>query len=74
MLSKWKERVNAPPVNFTVYIESLCPDCKDFIENELWSVWNKVKSIMNLEVVPYGNAEVSMMIIGERSPKFYDGF
>ena len=59
MLYNWK-LPTAPPVNFTVYIESLCPDCKDFIKKELWPVWNQVKGIMNLELVPYGNAEVSI--------------
>ena len=59
VLSEWREMSNAPPVNFTLYIEALCPDCKDFIKSQLWPVWKKVKSILNLAIIPYGNAIVS---------------
>ena len=67
LLSEWKEESNAPPVNFTVFIESLCSDCKDFIEAQLWPVWGKIKVIMNLEIIPYGNAIVSTLYIAEFS-------
>ena len=46
-------------VELTVYIESLCPDCKEFINGQLWSTYIKLASIMNVRVVPYGNANVS---------------
>ena len=47
----------APLVSFTLYLESLCPDCKDFIKQQLSPAFKAVGSIMNLALVPYGNAE-----------------
>lgn len=46
-----------PLVNFTLYLESLCPDCKDFVVNQLYPTFKSIGSIMNLEIVPYGNAQ-----------------
>jgi hypothetical protein len=47
-------------VNLSLYYETLCPSCATFIVNELA---NKVfeedfLSIINLRLVPYGNAQV----------------
>ncbi|XP_071851125.1 gamma-interferon-inducible lysosomal thiol reductase-like isoform X2 [Apostichopus japonicus] len=57
----WKTRSHdpAPPVNVTVYIESLCPDCRNFIKKMLYPTWKTLENtgIMNLQLVPYGNAE-----------------
>lgn len=56
----WRARSeDAAPVNVTVYIESLCPDCKNFIKKMLYPTWKTLEStgIMNLELVPYGNAQ-----------------
>ncbi|XP_013392550.1 gamma-interferon-inducible lysosomal thiol reductase-like isoform X2 [Lingula anatina] len=44
------------PVRFTLYYESLCPACKDFFIEQLYETFQKVGSIMNLTLVPYGNA------------------
>lgn len=43
-------------VDFTLYLESLCPDCKNFVNNQLWPAFKAVGSLMNLALVPYGNA------------------
>ena len=51
-------RTGAAPVRFALYFESLCPDCKQFITEMLWTTWKKVGKIMDLQLVPYGNAEV----------------
>ncbi|XP_013417145.1 gamma-interferon-inducible lysosomal thiol reductase [Lingula anatina] len=44
------------PVNFTLYYESLCPDCKNFFKQQLYKAFKSVGSIMNLTLIPYGNA------------------
>lgn len=43
-------------VSFTLYMESLCPDCKYFVVSQLYPTFKSVGSIMNLSIVPYGNA------------------
>ncbi|KAK0045632.1 gamma-interferon-inducible lysosomal thiol reductase [Biomphalaria pfeifferi] len=53
---QWPVHQDAEVVNFTVYYESLCPDCKNFITTMLFPSFLKIGSIMNLTVVPYGNA------------------
>ncbi|XP_046864057.1 gamma-interferon-inducible lysosomal thiol reductase-like [Xenia sp. Carnegie-2017] len=49
-------RSNVELVNFTLYMESLCPDCQNFVNNQLWPAFKAVGEIMNLVIVPYGNA------------------
>jgi len=44
-------------VHLALYYESLCPDCKVFITNQLWPTYNKISSIIDLDLVPYGNAQ-----------------
>ena len=55
----WDEQ-KAKPVDFTLYMESLCPDCKAFIKSQLAPAYAAVGHIMNLTLVPYGNAMVSL--------------
>ena len=50
--------VDAQPVYLGVYIEALCPDCKDFIKKQLWPTWQKLSNYINLTIVPYGNGQV----------------
>lgn len=45
-------------VNFTLYYETLCPDCKNFMSSQILEAYLTVKDIMNLTLVPYGNAKV----------------
>ncbi|KAH3798851.1 gamma-interferon-inducible lysosomal thiol reductase-like isoform X1 [Dreissena polymorpha] len=48
---------NAGPVNLTLYMESLCPDCKNFFASQLYDTWVALgTSVLNLTLVPYGNA------------------
>jgi interferon gamma-inducible protein 30 len=50
----------AKPVQFALYYESLCPDCQRFFKQQLWPTFQKISSIMNLTLVPYGNAMVCL--------------
>lgn len=47
----------APKVAFTLYYESLCPDCQQFIGQQLYPTYLKIGQIINLTLVPYGNAQ-----------------
>lgn len=47
----------APRVSLALYFESLCPDCQLFIRKQLYPTYLKVGEILNLTLVPYGNAE-----------------
>ncbi len=43
-------------VNFALYYETLCPDCRNFMTTELTRAYQSVVSITNISIVPYGNA------------------
>lgn len=43
-------------VNFTLYYETLCPDCRQFVSTEVWRAFQSIASIVNFTFVPYGNA------------------
>lgn len=42
-----------------VLYESLCPDSKNYINN-FWPVYRKYHQCINLTLVPYGKASVSL--------------
>jgi interferon gamma-inducible protein 30 len=43
-------------VNFTLYYETLCPDCRQFIKTQVSRAFQSIADIMNISFVPYGNA------------------
>lgn len=47
----------ASPVSIGLYYEILCGGCRDFIARQLYPVYLKVGNIMDITLVPYGNAE-----------------
>lgn len=50
--------VKSQNVKVSLYYESLCPYCANFIENQLVKVFNTdLITIVNLRLVPYGNAQ-----------------
>ncbi|CAM1154619.1 IFI30 (predicted) [Pycnogonum litorale] len=49
--------MEAPKVNVEFYMESLCPDCMQMFLNSIYPAYHTLKDIMNLEFIPYGNAD-----------------
>lgn len=45
------------PVHITIFYETLCPDCQDFILDDFLNVYNIFKDFLYVELVPYGNAQ-----------------
>ncbi|XP_046670328.1 gamma-interferon-inducible lysosomal thiol reductase-like [Homalodisca vitripennis] len=46
-------------VKLTVFYESYCPYSIDFIDKQLYGAWNYFKKHLQVDLVPFGNAEQS---------------
>lgn len=49
----------AKPTSIDLYYETLCPGCRIFIASQLYPTWEKVPQLINITLVPYGNAQVN---------------
>lgn len=54
----WKMQSASSPVAISLYFESLCPGCREFITTMFYPTWKTFKStgIMKADMTPYGNA------------------
>ncbi|KAI1286750.1 Gamma-interferon-inducible lysosomal thiol reductase [Halotydeus destructor] len=52
------------PVKVSLYYESLCPYCQEFITDQLYPTFKKLGQILDIDLVPYGNAEYEILANG----------
>merc|ERR1712038_839478 len=54
-----KQDVAAPRVKLDLYYESLCPFCSEFIQQQLYRTHAVFKKYMEINLNPFGNAEMT---------------
>ncbi|CAF1535517.1 unnamed protein product, partial [Didymodactylos carnosus] len=52
----WNVRDENDKVNVTLYYETLCPFCRQFISAQVSPAYQTILDIINITLVPYGNA------------------
>ncbi|XP_060702421.1 gamma-interferon-inducible lysosomal thiol reductase-like [Hemiscyllium ocellatum] len=45
------------PVQLGLFYETLCPDCRNFMSNQLCPTWFRLEGAMNILLIPFGNAK-----------------
>jgi len=62
----WHDFQTPDPVSITLYYESLCPFCRDFISEQFYPTWKILHStgIMTADMIPYGNAHETKLSSG----------
>ena len=60
-------RADGDPVFLAIYYESLCPDSRAFVRNQLSVTYPELKTIMDVDINAYGKATVSVC---ERATKY----
>ncbi|XP_043576635.1 gamma-interferon-inducible lysosomal thiol reductase-like [Chiloscyllium plagiosum] len=45
------------PVQLSLFYETLCPDCRNFMNNKLCPTWFRLEEAMNVLLIPFGNAK-----------------
>jgi interferon gamma-inducible protein 30 len=58
----YKRRV-LQPIKLTLVYESLCPYCQNFIAQNLAEIYGRHRSLVDLELVPWGNAVINPVFV-----------
>ncbi|XP_066946829.1 gamma-interferon-inducible lysosomal thiol reductase-like isoform X2 [Macrobrachium rosenbergii] len=58
----------AEPVKVSLYDETYCPACRQFVKEQLGPTWRELNGIMAVELVAYGWAEETPLRLVTTSP------
>lgn len=55
-------QIPGDPLKITLFYEAYCPDCQDFIIEQLYPAYLKLADYIDLDLVPFGNVKVYLVI------------